>query len=306
MRNGRREVLAWAAAALGAACTPAIAPSPNPEPSAPSDPFARLEATAGGRLGVAALDLETGAELGHRIDERFAMCSTFKWVLAAATLAAVDGGTLSLTQDVVFGEKDLLEYAPTARANLAVGRLSVEALASAIIVNSDNTAANLLLPLVGGPAGLTAFARKHGDSITRFDRDEPTLNTNLPGDPRDTTTPRAMASLMKTILTRDGALTRESRERLLGWLVACETGRERLRAGLPAGWLVGDKTGTGEREAVNDVAIVTPPGRAPIIITAFSSESGRKPAELNPTHAEIARAVVSWSRLRQRATSASP
>jgi beta-lactamase class A len=289
--------LLWAAGALGAACSPSGAPAPEvTAPVEPPDPFTALEAAAGGRLGVAAIDLATGAEIGHRTGDRFAMCSTFKWVLAAATLAAVDAGELSLQREVVYGEKDLLEYAPTTRANIATGRLSVEALAGAIITNSDNTAANLLFPLIGGPAGLTAFVRKHGDSVTRFDRDEPTLNTNLPGDPRDTTTPGAMATLMKTILVGEHALSRESRERLLAWLIACETGKERLRAGLPRDWVTGDKTGTGERSAVNDVAIITPPGRAPLIVAAFLSDSGRPPAELNPSHAAIARAVVEWAK----------
>ncbi|MBL8744487.1 MAG: class A beta-lactamase, partial [Myxococcales bacterium] len=276
---------------------PAPPPAPRtPGKSEPLDPFASLEMETGGRLGVAALDLGTGAEIGHRPDDRFAMCSTFKWILAAAILAASDAGELSLSRDVAFGEKDLLEYAPTTRASLAAGRLTVEALARAIVVNSDNTAANLLLPLIGGPAGLTAFVRKHGDSVTRFDRDEPTLNTNLPDDPRDTSTPSAMANLMKTILVGERALSQESRKRLLDWLVACETGRERLRAGLPADWITGDKTGTGERSAINDVAITMPPGRAPLIVVAFLSDSGKSPAELSPSHAAIARAVVEWAK----------
>ena len=290
-------------AALAGACAPsssASSPDTPPENPAPrplhTPPFSAIESGIGGRVGVAAIDLQTGDEIGHRAGERFAMASTFKWLLAAAVLAAVDKGELTLAREVPFGEKDLLEYAPTTRASLAAGRLSIESLAKAIVVNSDNTAANLLFPLVGGPAGLTRFVRKHGDDVTRFDRDEPTLNTNLPGDPRDTSTPHAMAALMKAILTVDGALTRESRERLLGWLVGSETGRERLRAGLPPDWVVGDKTGTGERSAVNDVAIVTPPGRPPIIIAAFLSESGKPPTELNPAHAAIARAVVAWAR----------
>lgn len=155
----------------------------------------------------------------------------------------------------------------------------------------------MLFPLVGGPQGLTAFVRAQGDEVTRFDRNEPTLNTNLPDDPRDTTTPRAMAALMKVILLRDGQaapLTRGNRERLLDWLTNCETGQQRLRAGLPPEWLAGDKTGTGERSAVNDVAIFTPARRSPIVVAAFLSDSGKAPAELNPAHAAIAREVVAW------------
>jgi beta-lactamase class A len=299
MRSSRREILAFGVAALTGACAPSSSPRSGATPPArspvPTPPFSAIESGVGGRLGVAALDLRTGEEVGHRAGERFANASTFKWLLAAAVLAAVDQGELTLAREVPFGEKDLLEYAPTTRASLADGRLSIEALAKATVVNSDNTAANLLFPLVGGPAGLTRFVRRHGDEVTRFDRDEPTLNTNLPDDPRDTTTPHAMAALMRTILTAAGALTHESRERLLDWLAACETGRDRLRAGLPSDWVVGDKTGTGERSAVNDVAIITPPGRPPLIIAAFLSESGKPPSELNPAHAAIARAVVAWA-----------
>lgn len=297
MQSGRRELLAGAIAALAGCATPApeAKPARSPKPPAP-DPFVAIESPLGGRLGVAAIDLQSGAEIGHRESERFAMCSTFKWVLVAAILAEVDSGKLTLAREVTFGESDLLEHAPTTRANLAAGRLSVEALAQANIVNSDNTAANLLLPLVGGPEGLTAFVRKHGDTVTRFDRNEPTLNTNLPDDSRDTTTPQAMARLVKAILAPgSAALTSESRERLLGWLVASETGRARLRAGLPPDWVVGDKTGTGERSAVNDIAIATPPGRAPILIAAFFSDSETPLVKLNDGHAAVARAIVAWA-----------
>jgi beta-lactamase class A len=225
------------------------------------------------------------------------MCSTFKWILAAAILSAVDQGKLTLSQQIAFSESDLLDHAPTTRAKLAEGRLSVEELARATVINSDNTAANLLLPLIGGPAGLTAFVRANGDAVTRFDRNEPTLNTNLPDDPRDTTTPRAMAALMRTILMRGakaGPLARDSRDRLLGWLTDCETGHERLRAGLPADWLAADKTGTGARSAVNDIAVLEPPRRSPIMVAAFLSDSGKTPRELNPAHAAIAREISAW------------
>lgn len=308
MNSTRRDLLAGFAAMLAPACAPrAIAPvaidpvvAERATPAAAA-PFAAIEASAGGRVGVFALDLHDGAELARRADERFAMCSTFKWILAAGILAAVDQGKLTLSQQVPFSERDLLEYAPTTRARLAEGRLSVEELARATVVNSDNTAANLLFPLVGGPQGLTAFVRANGDAVTRFDRDEPALNTNLPDDPRDTTTPRAMVALLRTFMTRDadaGPLTRESRGRLLGWLIACETGHERLRASLPADWLAADKTGTGARSAVNDVGILEPPGRSPIMVAAFLSDSGKAAAELNPAHAEIARELVGWVRAR--------
>ncbi len=218
------------------------------------------------------------------------MCSTFKWVLAAAVLAGVDRGVQALDAPVAYGADDLLAYAPVTRAHLAAGSMTVEALAQAAVTVSDNTAANLLLARIGGPQGLTAFVRSLDDPETRLDRNEPTLNSNEPGDPRDTTTPRAMVGLLRRVLCGD-ALLPASRARLLGWLRGSETGRERLRAGLPPAWIVGDKTGTGLRGAANDVAIATPPGCAPILIAAYLSDSDARLPALHAAHAEIARCV---------------
>ena len=172
MRSGRREVLACCVAALAGACAPSSSasspdtPPENPAPRPlPTPPFSAIESGIGGRVGVAAIDLQTGDEIGHRAGERFAMASTFKWLLAAAVLAAVDKGELTLAREVPFGEKDLLEYAPTTRASLAAGRLSIESLAKAIVVNSDNTAANLLFPLVGGGILAVLFVTTLIDSM---------------------------------------------------------------------------------------------------------------------------------------------
>jgi len=219
------------------------------------------------------------------------MCSTFKWALAAAVLGRVDRSALALEQPVSFGERDLLSYAPITRAHVAEGRMTIEALAHAVVVVSDNTAANLLLSQIGGPQGLTRFFHELGDNVTRLDRNEPTLNTNLPGDPRDTTSPRATTLALRTVLTGT-VLSLASRERLIGWLVECQTGLSRLRAGLPANWKVGDKTGTGENGACNDVAIAWPPKGAPWLIASFLSESSASPADLNAAHAEIGRIVA--------------
>jgi beta-lactamase class A len=138
---------------------------------------------------------------------------------------------------------------------------------------------------------LTDFCRTQGDLVTRLDRDEPTLNTNDPGDPRDTTSPRAMVNLMYRVLCGD-ALSPGGREHLMGWLRACETGKNRLRAGLPRTWTVGDKTGTGNRNAVHDVAIALPPERAPILIAAYLSEGGSGLEVLEAAHAEVGRLVA--------------
>lgn len=256
-----------------------------------STALSELEAKIGGRLGVFALDTQTERAILHRPDERFVLCSTFKWLLAAHVLQLADRGELSLAERVPFGTKDLLEYAPVTRARLVEGALSLEELAEAAVVVSDNTAANLLLSKLGGPHGLTAFLRSSGDETTRLDRDEPGLNSNDPGDPRDTTSPRSMVALARTYLCRD-VLSTASRERLLGWLIASETGKRRLRAGLPPDWKAGDKTGTGHRGACNDVAIAWPPGRSPVLIASYLSDSAADLSQLEAVHAEVARVVV--------------
>lgn len=219
------------------------------------------------------------------------MCSTFKWVLAAAILVGVDGAQLSLEERVSYGPSDLLEHAPVAREHVGEGSLTVEALARAIVTVSDNTAANLLLPKVGGPAGLTQFVRSMGDPVTRLDRTEPTLNSNELGDLRDTTSPRAMAGLMRRVLCGD-VLSNTSRERLLSWLRDCETGKDRLRAGFPGNWNAGDKTGSGARGATNDIAIAMRPGRAPVLVAAYMSEGEAGPPALQAAHAELGQVVA--------------
>jgi len=289
----RRQILfGTIGGVLGSACAPR---SVHVARSGAADDVERalatIEQSVGGRIGIFAIDTGTGRRIGHREDERFAMCSTFKWILAAAVLLRIDHGELSLDERVPYGPTDLLDYAPFARAHVAKGSLRVGELARAAVVVSDNTAANLLLSKIGGPAGVTRFVRQNGDEVIRLDRMEPALNENAPGDPRDTTSPRAMAELMTRILCKD-VLTPDSRERLLEWLRACETGNERLRAGLPASWMVGDKTGTGPRGACNDVAIAVPPGRAPVILTVYTSDGSIELARLNAAHVEAARAIA--------------
>jgi beta-lactamase class A len=269
---------------LGAVVTPLA------EASAARRRLATIESGVGGRVGVFALDTGNGRQLACRPDERFAMCSTFKWVLAAAVLVAAERAQLALDDQLAYTASDLLAYAPTTRAHAAEGSMSVAALAEAAVTVSDNTAANLLLAKIGGPPALTQLARSLGDNASRFDRTEPDLNSNEPGDPRDTTTPRAMVGLMQQILC-GSALSLASRDRLLGWLRECETGKDRLRAGLPKEWIVGDKTGTGRRGAANDVAIAFPPDRAPILIAAYLSDGPAEIPHLAAAHASIANVV---------------
>ena len=230
----------------------------------------------GGRVGVSALtgtssaNTEANGSLSIQSSERFAMCSTFKWVLAAAILQQADLGKLKVADLVKYGKKDLLEYAPITTANVAKGQMTIGDLCSAAVSLSDNTAANLLLPLIGGPAGLTAFVRGLGDTVTRFDRTEPTLNSNIDGDEQDTTTPEAMSTLLRTVFTGT-ALTPESLKRLKDWMVATTTGNARIRAGVPTGAVVADKTGTGEHNATNDVGVVSLPNKPPVFLSIYTS-----------------------------------
>lgn len=259
-----------------------------------------IEQRVGGRIGVAAWNTATDAWLTHRAQERFAMCSMFKWLLAAQMLWMDERTPGFREQQLRFDEAYLapLGHTPVTRANLARGWMTVEELARAAVEQSDNAAANLLLEAASGPEGFTRFLRASGDAVTRLDRLEPALNENLPGDERDTTTPDAMARTMIRFLTTDQVLNPRSRETLIQWLVDCQTGLARLRAGLPQDWRAGDKTGTsvGENNATTDVAIAWPPRRAPIVIACFLSHSTADPDARNAAHAELARIVAEgWS-----------
>jgi beta-lactamase class A len=298
----RRDVLVLGGAAvLAGACAPS-APKPLPVDVRLNTIEAMLD---GGRLGVCAIDTGSGARIVHRGEERFAMASTFKWLLAAAILKSIDTGAMMRDQRVLYGEADLLEYAPITKEHVAEGGMTVEQLLEAIITVSDNTAANLLLPGVMGPEGLTHFLQANGDDVTRLDRTEPTLNENARDDPRDTTTPVAMAQTLQHILVGgDGfaggdMLTAASRERLIGWMEKSSTGLKRLRAGFP-GWRAGDKSGTGGNGATNDCAIVWPPEktgkkagpRKPIVIASYLSEGAAGPETREAIHAAVGAVIA--------------
>ena len=255
--------------------------------------IAAIEARVGGRLGVAVRDTGSGLSFAYRGAVRFPLCSTFKLLLTAAVLLRVDQDHERLSRVIRYGEAQLLEYAPITRARVAEGGLSIGDLCAAAMTFSDNTAANLLLESIGGPAGLTRYLRSWGDSQTRLDRNEPTLNEALPGDLRDTTTPAAMLGDLETLLL-GAALLPSSRDQLAGWLVANTTGHARLRAGFPATWRVGDKTGTGEHGATNDVAIVWPPSSPPLLIAAYLVDSSANIDARNRALAEVGSVVASW------------
>ncbi len=311
----RRQALAWATASLIPMASHAVtAKLPAPAEHAP---LAALEQRVGGRLGVALLDCASGAMVGHRLQERFGMCSTFKLPLAAVVLKMAEQGRLRLDQWVPYTQADMIAHAPVTSKHLASaggkGGMTVGALAEATQRTSDNPAANLLLALLGGPAGLTAELRALGDAVTRTDRYEPAANFVPPGEVRDTTTPAAMCTTLQTMLTTPW-LGRASQEMLIGWMVATATGSQRLRAGLPAGWRAGDKTGTGMSPGMmdkyNDLAIVWPdkakttgvpqaaPRKGPLIISAFYetpvAHGGDMRDEDQAVLAEVGRIATAW------------
>lgn len=255
-----------------------------------ADTCARLEAGSGGRLGVGVLDTTSGRMIGHRLDERFPMCSTFKALAAGVVLARVDRKQESLDRRVNYTKSDLVTYSPATEKHVE-GGMTIAELCEAAITLSDNTAGNLLLASFGGPAGLTSFARSLGDETTRLDRIETELNEALPGDPRDTTSPRAMAQTLRA-LTLGDALSATSRAQLIAWLKANTTGGTRLRAGVPSGWAVADKTGTGDNGTANDVAVLWPPQRAPLIVTVYLTGATVARDQQNKIIADVGAAVA--------------
>lgn len=260
-------------------------------PHTPADQFAALEKQTGGRIGVVALDTGSGKKIEHRPNERFPLCSTFKILAVAAVLKNVDDGKEQLDRVIPYGAKDLLEYAPITKEHVQEGGMKLGDLCVAALQMSDNTAANLILQTLGGPAGLTKYVRTLGDQTTRLDRTEPTLNSALPGDPRDTTTPAAMSADLRRIFTGD-ALSSASRKRLEDWIVGNKTGDGLIRSGVPKDWNVGDKTGRGRNGAINDVAILRPPDRAPIFLAIYSLGSSAPLEQRKAAIAEAAQIVA--------------
>ncbi len=251
---GRALILVSAALLTGCATT---APEPAADPAIARG-LAAIEARSGGRLGVALVGSDGSQLAGHRADERFAMCSTFKLPLAAMVLDKARAGKLSMADPLPVTDADMVVYSPyveAQRAKTPPETVTVEGAASAAVSLSDNTAANLLLGRLGGPQGFTAWLRGKRDSVTRLDRREPELNENALGDPRDTTTPAAMAETTRSLVV--GNAMPVGQQRLLyRWMENTSTGLKRIRGGLPQGWSAGDKTGSCGN-AYNDVAVFT-------------------------------------------------
>lgn len=254
----------------------------------------RIAGECGGRLGVAILDMQTHEPFDRDGDARYPICSTFKFLAAGAVLKRVDEGKEQLDRVVPVTASDVVPGSSHIKAPVP-GGLTMAALCETALIYSDNTAGNLILASLDGPPAIGAFARTLGDTVTRLDRNEPTLNESIPGDPRDTTTPNAMLRDMQSLLIGE-TLSSASRNQLMQWLMNNKTGDSRLRAGLPRDWRIGDKTGTGERGSTNDIAIAWPPGRGPMLIAAYMTETSAPPERRNATLADVGRAIVKGMR----------
>ena len=297
MRTSPIPALAVALTALLAACSsaePAAGPPPASTSTAPvtsaapvvdaAPAFEQLEAEFGARLGVFALDTGTGRTVEHRADERFAYASTHKALSAALVLDRTTDAELD--QVVPYGADELVPYSPVTERHAGTG-LPLRDLLAAALLQSDNTAANLLLARLGGPEGFEQGLREIGHDVTQADRFETQLNEATPGDERDTSTPRALATDLRTFLLSD-ALAEEDRALLAGWMQDNTTGSTLIRAGVPAGWGVADKSGAGGYGTRNDIAVLEPPDRSPIVLAVLSS---RDRADADHDDALLARAA---------------
>jgi beta-lactamase class A len=284
----RSLVLALASSPLLGACA-AAAPA-NKTAAAAQARLAALETASGGRLGVYSLNTADGSVIAHRGDERFPLCSTFKLVASAVILAQHMREPDLLSQRIKYTPVEVVTYSPITEKHLEHG-MTVAELCAAAIQYSDNTAGNMLIKILGGPPAVTAFARSIGDNEFRLDRWETELNAAIPGDARDTTTPAAMAATVQKLVLGN-TLATPQRNQLQAWLRGNTTGGTRIRAGVPAGWVVGDKTGGGDYGANNDVAVLWPPGKPPIVLALYMTQREKDAKPKNEVLAEATRVVV--------------
>ncbi len=283
----RSLLLALTSSPLLGACA---ATASNNKTAAAQARLAALETASGGRLGVYALNTGDGSVIAHRGDERFPLCSTFKLVASAAILAQQMREPDLLSQRIKYTPVEVVTYSPITEKHIADG-MTVAELCAAAIQYSDNTAGNMLIKILGGPPAVTAFARSIGDQSFRLDRWETELNSAIPGDARDTTTPAAMAATVQKLVLGN-TLAAPQRDQLQAWLRGNTTGATRIRAGVPAGWIVGDKTGGGDYGANNDVAVLWPPGKPPIVLALYMTQREKDAKPMNEVLAEATRVVV--------------
>ncbi|WP_428246487.1 class A beta-lactamase [Ferrovibrio sp.] len=250
-----------------------------------------IEQRLGARFGAYLLDTQSNRLWQHRANERFPMCSTFKALACGAILARVDAGQEKLDRRIVISREDIVSYSPVTETRIGGTGMTLAEVCIAAVTQSDNTAGNILIDSLGGPGGVTDFARGLGDAVTRLDRRETALNEAKPGDPRDTTSPAAMAASLQALALGD-RLSPVSRVQFVEWLVANRTGDAKLRAGLPKSWRIGDKTGGGDFGTMNDIALIWPPGSKPVIASLYMTETKASFDVRNAAFAEIGRALA--------------
>ena len=289
--RSRRRILTSLAALplLGSSLGFAAAADPTPLVLAH---LAKLEKSLNGRLGLFAWDTGTGRQLHYHADDAFPFCSTFKVLLTGAILQQEAEHPGLLQQSLRLRPADFVTYSPITE-NHRDEDVTISTLCAAALQYSDNTAANLLIKQLGGPAAVTAFARNLGDQHFRLDRWETDLNSAIPGDQRDTTTPAAMGQDLHHLLLGK-ALPAPQQAQLRQWLQGNTTGNKRIRAGVPSDWLVGDKTGTGSYGATNDVAVFWPPQRAPIILAIYTTRTNKEALPREDVIVAATESVIAW------------
>lgn len=291
----RRKFIATSGSMIALAGTAGCATPGNATGNAASGAFLKrmqeIEAGSGGRLGVSVLDTQTGIQHSWRGDERFPMCSTFKLTLTACVLDRVDQRIESLDRRIVFDKADLVTYSPVTEKRIGGTGMTLAELCEATVTWSDNGAANLIMKTLGGPQGVTAFFRKQKDQTSRLDRWEPELNSALPGDPRDTTTPVAMLATVQHIVLGN-ALSPASRTQMTNWLLANKVGDAKIRAGVPLGSRVADKTGGGSNGTNNDIGVIWLPARAPLVLTCYLTSTTAEGKVRDAVIASVARFVA--------------
>lgn len=267
---------------------PEAASQSSAAPARVTQALAALEKKYDARLGVYALDTGTGRTVGYHADERFAHCSTHK-ALSAGTLLKRESDA-RLARVVHYSQDDVLPYSPITSQHVKDG-LPLREVIKAALQYSDNTAANLMLARLGGPAGLQRAMRAMGDETTNLDRTEPTLNTVPPGTTRDTSTPRALGTDLRRFLLGH-VLSAAHRRTMVTWMRGNTTGDAQIRAGVPKGWAVADKTGSGDYGVTNDIAVAWRPSGAPVVIALLSHRTAKDDEADNALLADATRATL--------------
>ena len=290
MHSMNRRTFLWTASMIPFALAAAAKASESLQVASPQTRLAHLESTSGGRLGVYAINTDNDVQIGHRADERFPLCSTFKVILAAAILARSVQTDGLLHRRIHYKQSDLVTYSPISEKHVSDG-MTISELCAAALQYSDNTAANLLMKILGGPSAVTAYARSIGNGEFRLDRWETEMNTCIPGDPRDTVTPAAMVRSLRS-LALGNALPHAQTRQLNAWLRGNTTGGKRIRAALPAGWQIGDKTGSGDYGTANDIAVLRPPEGKPIVLAIYYTQNEQNAKRRDDVVAAAAKIVM--------------